>query len=47
MARPGTSYEDYRAARERYFERLRADSEIRRLEKAWRLQAVAPDPRAA
>ena len=34
---PGVGYEDYRSARERYFERLRVDSEIRRLEKAWRL----------
>jgi hypothetical protein len=34
------SYEDYRAARERFFERLRVDSEIRRLEKAWRLPAA-------
>ena len=36
----GAGYEDYRAARERFFERLRVDSEIRRLEKAWRLPAV-------
>ena len=40
LAFAGASYEDYRAARERFFERLRADSEIRRLEKAWRLPAV-------
>jgi len=45
LAFAGASYEDYRAARKRFFERLRADSEIRRLEKAWRLPAVrAKDP---
>jgi hypothetical protein len=36
----GASYDDYRAARERFLERLRVDSEIRRLEKAWRLPAA-------
>ena len=34
-----TNYVDYRSARERFFEVLRVDSEIRRLEKAWRLPA--------
>lgn len=29
------SYAAYRAARERYFARLRADAELRRLEAAW------------
>ncbi len=28
-------FDDYLAARERYFEGLRRDSEIRRLERAW------------
>ncbi len=28
-------FDDYLAARERYFEALRRDSEIRRLERAW------------
>ena len=36
-----TSYERYREARERYFERLRVDSEIRRLERLWALPAQA------
>jgi hypothetical protein len=30
-------FEEYIAARARYFERLRIDSEIRRLERAWAL----------
>jgi len=30
---------EYVAARERYFERLRIDSEIRRLERSWHLSA--------
>ncbi len=34
-----TSYDDFRSARERFFEQLRADSEVRRLEGAWRLPA--------
>jgi len=34
-----TNYVDYRSARERFFEVLRVDSEIRRLENAWRLPA--------
>jgi hypothetical protein len=37
LAPSENSYEEYRSARERYFERLRVDSEIRRLERAWRL----------
>ena len=32
-------FDEYVAARERYFERLRIDSEIRRLERSWRLPA--------
>ena len=37
-----TSYESYRTARERFFECLRVDAEIRRLEKAWRRPAATP-----
>lgn len=38
------SYEAYRAARERFLARLRADSEISRLEAAWRQEPpVAAD----
>ena len=40
LARSENSYEEYQSARERYFERLRVDSEIRRLERAWRLPAA-------
>jgi hypothetical protein len=32
----GLSYKAYRAARERFFARLRADSEVRRLEALWK-----------
>lgn len=32
-------FDEYVAARERFFERLRIDSEIRRLERSWRLPA--------
>lgn len=32
-----TDYRAFRAARERYFARVRADTETRRLESAWRL----------
>ena len=39
---PDTSYESYRTARERFFERLRVDAEVRRLEKAWRRPAATP-----
>lgn len=34
-----TGFDDYVAARERYFEQLRMDSEVRRLERSWRLPA--------
>ena len=37
---------EYCAARNRYFERLRIDSEIRRLERAWQ-QAARGEPRDA
>ena len=37
---------EYSAARNRYFERLRVDSEIRRLERAWQ-QAARGRPRDA
>jgi hypothetical protein len=32
-------FDEYVAARERYFEQLRIDSEVRRLERSWRLPA--------
>lgn len=34
-----TGFDEYVAARERYFEQLRIDSEVRRLERSWRLPA--------
>lgn len=34
------SFDEYVAARERYFENLRMDSEVRRLEQTWRLPAL-------
>lgn len=37
---PGAAYSDYQDARARFFETLRRDSELRRLEAAWRLPAV-------
>ena len=37
-----TSFAAYESARKRFFERLRVDSEIRRLEKAWLLPVVTP-----
>ena len=37
-----TSYGDYRSARERFFEALRIDSEIRRLEMAWTMAPREP-----
>jgi hypothetical protein len=37
---------EYSAARDRFFERLRIDSEIRRLERAWR-QPTSGGPQAA
>lgn len=33
-------FDEYVAARERFFHRLRADAEIHRLERAWRLPAA-------
>lgn len=36
------SFAAYESARERYLARLRADSEVRRLEVAWRLPAAVP-----
>jgi hypothetical protein len=44
LAPSPTSYECYQEARERYFERLRVDSEIRRLERMWRLPEATPRP---
>jgi hypothetical protein len=38
----GLSFEAYRSARERFLARLRADSEVRRLEALWRDDAPAP-----
>ena len=37
-----TSYGEYNSARERFFEGLRVDSEIRRLESAWRMPSRKP-----
>jgi hypothetical protein len=37
VARAETSFEAYQSARERFFEGLRRDAEIRRLERLWRL----------
>lgn len=34
-----TGFDEYVAARERYFEQLRIDSEIHRLERSWRMPA--------
>jgi len=39
---PGTAFADFQAARERFFEALRRDSELRRLEAAWRLEPRPP-----
>jgi hypothetical protein len=36
---PGAAYSDYREARERFFETLRRESELYRLEAAWKLSA--------
>jgi hypothetical protein len=38
----GTAYGDFCTARERFFARLRADSEIRRLERDWALRCPEP-----
>jgi hypothetical protein len=44
---PATTFEEFAAARERFFAHLRADSEIRRLEALWRLPAATvPRPGA-
>jgi len=40
---PPAGFGEYSAARNRYFERLRVDSEIRRLERAWQ-QATPGGP---
>ncbi len=46
LTRPG-GFGEYLAARERYFERLRRDSELSRLEAAWQMRTTAfPDGRA-
>ncbi len=37
--RPEISYGAYSSARDRFFATLRADAEVRRLEKAWSLPA--------
>jgi hypothetical protein len=37
VAQRATSYEAYESARERFFEALRRDAEIRRLERLWHL----------
>lgn len=39
------SYRAFSAARERYFARLRADTEIRRLERIFHTPAMVRDPR--
>jgi hypothetical protein len=39
-----TGFDEYAAARERYFEQLRMDSEVRRLERSWRLPAFRSGP---
>ena len=44
LAGSENSYEEYQWARERYFARLRVDSEIRRLERIWRLPAPDRNP---
>jgi hypothetical protein len=41
VARAETSYEAYESARERFFEALRRDAEIRRLERLWRQPSQA------
>jgi hypothetical protein len=41
----GLSYEAYRAARERFLARLRADSETSRLEALWRTPTTPEDGR--
>jgi hypothetical protein len=38
-------YAAYQSARERFFARLREDSQVRRLEAAWRLPAAVPAAR--
>lgn len=37
-----TGFDEYAAARERYFDHLRMDSEVRRLERLWLLPASGP-----
>jgi hypothetical protein len=36
----GTAFSDYQEARQRFLDTLRRDSELRRLEAAWRLPAL-------
>ena len=43
-ARRETSFGAYCTARDRFFATLRADSELRRLEKAWSMPARDPWP---
>lgn len=40
--RPSSDYEAYLAARSRYLRRLSADTEVRRLESSWALDAAEP-----
>lgn len=40
--RDQTDFAHFQAARERFFETLRRDSELRRLEAAWRLAPLPP-----
>jgi len=42
--RRDTSFGAYCSARDRFFATLRADSEVRRLEKAWSMPAQEPWP---
>ncbi|MGE0796532.1 MAG: hypothetical protein AB7H43_15695, partial [Acidimicrobiia bacterium] len=37
-----TSFDEFQSARERFLERLRVDSEVRRLEGVWQLPAREP-----
>jgi hypothetical protein len=43
-ARRETSFGAYCSARDRFFATLRADTELRRLEKAWTMPAREPSP---
>jgi hypothetical protein len=44
VAQPATTYEAYASARRRFFAKLEADAQIRRLERVWRLPDAERGP---